>query len=395
MSLQISLNNISKSFGNQRVLSDINFDIDSGELLVVLGQSGSGKSTLLRIIAGLDSPDSGEILINGKSVLDVPAQKRRFGVVFQEHALFQRMTVEENVAFGLKIRNISKSLIDKTVNEMLELIKLESHRKKYPSQLSGGQRQRVALARALAYEPEAMLFDEPFSALDAATRLELRREVRSLLRKMNVPVFFITHDQEEALELADRVIVLNHGHIEQAGSPYEVYNHPANEFVASFLGAANILFGRWIDGKVRIGSLSLMPPPDAPSLSERQPVKIVFRPEDVVINFNPQLMGTSYILGRAEVEDKSYIGHGERLTLRLPLWKSQLTAAGGHLNSDSTLFSSFDDAISTDSQIVVSRNRWDADEMELSPGDPVVVGLKGYRLLPHYPLTYESAAEYA
>ena len=316
----IRLKNVSKQFGNQSVLRNVSLELARGEVIVVLGPSGSGKTTLLRILAGLEQADQGEVYLHEQLANHWPPQKRGLGVVFQEHALFQRKTVEENIAFGLQMRGKSKSEQQAAVSRLLALTQLEAHRKKYPAQLSGGQRQRVALARALAFEPEALLFDEAFSALDAITRVELRREVRAILRAMNVPALFITHDQEEALELADRIVVLNEGQIVQEGTPFEVYNHPCNEFVATFLGAANVLLGRWSQGKVALGRMRVKAVPDAPLLAERQAVKIVFRPEDVVLNFQPQLLDTPYYLGRAEIEDISYIGHSERLILRLLLW---------------------------------------------------------------------------
>jgi ABC-type Fe3+/spermidine/putrescine transport system ATPase subunit len=394
----IGVAHLSKSFGGQQIISDVSFDIAAGEILVALGPSGSGKTTLLRIIAGLEQPDAGKIYLNGKLASLLPPQKRELGVVFQEHALFQRKTAEQNVAFGLEARKLSRAEIDRTVDEMLDLVNLREHRKKYPSQLSGGQRQRVALARAMAFRPTAMLFDEPFSALDAVTRLELRREIRSLLREMNIPALFITHDQEEALEMADRIIVLNHGCIEQAGPPFEVYNRPRNEFVATFLGAANVLLGRWVEGKATIGRIRLKAPPEAPLFSERQPVKIIFRPEDAVLNFQPQLLDTPYVLGRAVIEDVSYIGHSERLVARLMLWDeprvmgaeaASLTGAAQKQNA----LSLADDSHADGFPVVITRNKWDATDMELETGDLVVVGLKGYRLLPHYPLRSETGAK--
>src|SRR5215831_4998170 len=375
----ISVARLSKSLGGQKIIADVSFEIAAGEMLVVLGPSGSGKTTLLRIIAGLEQPDAGEICLNGKLARLLPPQKRELGVVFQEHALFQRRTAEQNIAFGLEARKLPRPEIERTVEEMLGLVNLREHRKKYPSQLSGGQRQRVALARALAFRPAAMLFDEPFSALDAVNRLELRREIRALLREMDVPALFITHDQEEALEMADRIVVLNHGRIEQIGAPFEVYNRPRNEFVATFLGAANVMLGRWVEGKVAIGRIRLKSPPDAPLFSERQPVKVIFRPEDAVLNFQPQLLDTPYVLGRAVVEDVSYIGHSERLVARLMLWERQgaETAPAAH---GLRAVSMTDDSHADDFPIVITRNKWDATDMELETGDLIVVGLKGYRL---------------
>jgi sulfate/thiosulfate transport system ATP-binding protein len=391
----IGVAHLSKSFGGQQIIADVSFDIAAGEMLVVLGPSGSGKTTLLRIIAGLEQPDAGEIYLNGKLAHLLPPQKRELGVVFQEHALFQRKTAEQNVAFGLEARKLTKAEIDRTVDEMLDLVNLREHRKKYPSQLSGGQRQRVALARALAFRPTAMLFDEPFSALDTVTRLELRREIRNLLREMNIPALFITHDQEEALEVADRIIVLNRGRIEQEGAPFDVYNRPRNEFVATFLGAANVLFGRWVEGKVIIGRIRLKAPPDAPLFSERQPVKIIFRPEDAALNFQPQLLDTPYVLGRAVIEDVSYIGHSERLVARLMLWAGHGDEAAPIARDGQRPRALYlaDDSQADGFPIVITRNKWDATDMELETGDLVVVGLKGYRLLPHYPLRSETGAK--
>ena len=224
-------------------LEDISFDVNEGELLVLLGASGSGKTTILRIVAGLETPNSGRVILHGKDVTNLPARERGVGVIFQSYALFPKMTVEKNVAYGLRLRRRAKNEIEEAVNRLIELVHLEEHRKKFPSQLSGGQQQRVDIARALAYEPEVLLFDEPFGALDAQIRTRLRREIRSLLKQINKPSIFITHDQEEALELGDRIAVLNQGKLEQIGTPYDVYNKPATEYVATFLGAANLLLG--------------------------------------------------------------------------------------------------------------------------------------------------------
>src|SRR5215204_4063073 len=195
---------ISKRFGKTSVLENISFDVAEGEVLVLLGASGSGKTTILRVIAGLEMPYTGKVILHGKDVTELPARERGVGVIFQSYALFPKMTVEKNIGYGLRIRKHKRKEIRETVNELLALVQLEEHRKKYPSQLSGGQQQRVAIARTLAYKPEVLLFDEPFGALDTQTRVHLRREIRALLKKVNVPSIFITHDQEEALELGDR-----------------------------------------------------------------------------------------------------------------------------------------------------------------------------------------------
>jgi sulfate/thiosulfate transport system ATP-binding protein len=385
----ISVRNLHKRFGTHGVLDGVTFDIAAGELLVVLGPSGSGKTTLLRIIAGLERAETGEVILGGSPATNLPPQHRKLGVVFQEQALFQHMTVEENIGFGLKLRNTSKQAMREKIETMLQLTQLQKHRKKLPSQLSGGQRQRVAVARAIAIKPDAMLFDEPFSALDAVTRTDLRREVRAMLRAVNMAAFFITHDQEEALELADRVAVLNDGKIEQIGTPFDVYNHPATEFVATFLGAANVLLGRVRAGKLALGGLRVDLPPTAPLLADGQPVKIVFRPEDLVLNFQPQLLDTRFYLGAAIVDDVSYIGPSERLVVRLSLRPPRGSEPGDRKANLTLVDESFSDTF----PIIVSRSKWDASEMQLSPGDRVVVGLKDYRVLPHYPLHVESGAK--
>src|SRR2546422_5858325 len=254
-----SIVGVSKRFGKTSVLENISFDVAEGEALVLLGASGSGKTTILRIIAGLEQPYTGKVILHGKDVTELPARERGVGVIFQSYALFPKMTVEKNIGYGLRIRRHRRREIRETVNQLLGLVQLEEHRKKYPSQLSGGQQQRVAIARTLAYKPEVLLFDEPFGALDAQTRVRLRREIRALLKKVNVPAIFITHDQEEALELGDRIAVINVGHIEQIGTPYEIYNNPATEYVATFLGAANILEGTITRGRVVFGSAQMPP----------------------------------------------------------------------------------------------------------------------------------------
>jgi ABC-type Fe3+/spermidine/putrescine transport system ATPase subunit len=381
----IRVRDVAKRFGDEPVLEGVSFDLEEGELLVVLGPSGSGKTTLLRILAGLEPADAGEVQLLGRDAAHLSPQRRGFGIVFQEQALFGRMTVEENVAFGLQARGLPPRHVRERVEQMLELVQLRLHRRKRPHQLSGGQRQRVAVARALAYRPLAMLFDEPFSALDAITRADLRREMRALLRDLRMPTLFITHDQQEALELADRIALLNGGRIEQIGTPFEVYNYPRTEFVATFLGAANVLLGRWRGGEVVMGALRLRPPSDPPALEERQAVKVVFRPEDVALNFEPQLLDTPHFLGYGVVEGVSYVGPVERLVVRLSFLLRARISGGLDAADGSEVYVG-------GLPITVSRTKWEAGEMELSPGDGVVVGVKDYRLLPHYPLRTEPGA---
>src|SRR5271165_3931339 len=246
--MSIQALNITKRFGQFAALDNVNLEIPSGELVALLGPSGSGKTTLLRIIAGLEFADAGTVRFDGKDISDRTARERRVGFVFQHYALFRHMTVFENIAFGLKVRprqhRPSKAQIRAKVQELLKLIQLDTLAQRYPSQLSGGQRQRVALARALAVEPSVMLLDEPFGALDAKVRVELRRWLRQLHDEIHVTSVFVTHDQEEALEVADRVVVMNSGHIEQVGSPDDVYHRPSTPFVYNFLGNVNLFHGR-------------------------------------------------------------------------------------------------------------------------------------------------------
>jgi len=246
--MSIEIENVGKQFGDFTALTDVSLTIPSGELVALLGPSGSGKTTLLRIIAGLESPNMGRILFNGEDTTESHVRERKVGFVFQHYALFKHMTVFDNVAFGLTVRPKStrptKGEISDRVHELLRLVQLEGMAKRYPAQLSGGQRQRIALARALAVEPQVLLLDEPFGALDAQVRAELRRWLRRLHDEIHVTSVFVTHDQEEALEVADRIVVMNKGRIEQAGTPDQVYEHPANPFVLNFLGNVNLFHGR-------------------------------------------------------------------------------------------------------------------------------------------------------
>jgi sulfate transport system ATP-binding protein len=232
----IGITNVSKSFGAFTALADIDLDIGTGRLTALLGPSGGGKSTLLRIIGGLEQPDTGSVYIDGVEATGLPAQRRNVGFVFQHYAAFKHLSVFRNVAFGLEIRKRPKAEIKKRVDELLELVHLEQFADRVPSQLSGGQRQRMALARALAVEPQVLLLDEPFGALDAKVRKELRDWLRRLHDEVHVTTVFVTHDQEEALEVSDELVVINGGRIEQIGSPSQLYDHPANDFVMSFLG---------------------------------------------------------------------------------------------------------------------------------------------------------------
>jgi sulfate transport system ATP-binding protein len=248
--MSIEIRNVSKWYPGSQALAGVNLDIPAGELVALLGPSGSGKTTLLRIVAGLETPDSGAILFSGEDATDRHARDRRVGFVFQHYALFRHMSVFENVAFGLRVRpretRPTEEDIRRRTHDLLRLVQLEGVAGRDPSELSGGQRQRVALARALAVEPKVLLLDEPFGALDAKVRKELRRWLRRLHDEIHVTSVFVTHDQEEALEVADRVVVMNEGRVEQVGTPDEVYERPASEFVYRFLGDVNLFHGRLV-----------------------------------------------------------------------------------------------------------------------------------------------------
>jgi sulfate transport system ATP-binding protein len=286
--MSIEVKHISKTFGNFPVLRDVSLRVNDGELVALLGPSGSGKTTLLRIIAGLETPDphpQSEILFHDASVANRPAGKRRVGFVFQHYALFRHMTVFDNIAFGLQVRprhkRPSKAEIRDRVHHLLELIQLEGFGGRFPSQLSGGQRQRVALARALAVEPKVLLLDEPFGALDAKVRQGLRAWLRKLHDEIHLTSVFVTHDQEEALEVADRVVVMNQAKIEQVGTPEEVFHNPASEFVMKFLGQVNVFHARVAAGKAVLGDLAF----DFPEHAEDHelPATVYMRPHELDI----------------------------------------------------------------------------------------------------------------
>jgi len=251
--MQVSVENISKAFGEYPALDDVSLTIPAGELVALLGPSGSGKTTLLRVIAGIETPQAGRVRFGEVDVTDLPIQRREIGFVFQDYALFDHMTVGDNIAFGLSVRGEATSAIAPRVRELLGLVQLHGLVQRYPRQLSGGQRQRVALARALAPRPKLLLLDEPFGALDARVRTELRTWLRRLHDELHVTSVFVTHDQEEALEVADRLVVMNHGRVEQVGSPNEVFDQPASAFVMDFLGGVNVIAGTW---RVETGSFS-------------------------------------------------------------------------------------------------------------------------------------------
>ena len=319
--MSIEVRNISKTFGTFKALDNVSLTVGTGELVALLGPSGSGKTTLLRIIAGLETQDAsdGAVLFQDEDMTRRNVGERKVGFVFQHYALFRHMTVFDNVAFGLKVlprrARPGRGEIAEKVHELLRLVQLEGLAKRYPSELSGGQRQRVALARALAVEPKVLLLDEPFGALDAKVRRELRRWLRRLHDEMHITSVFVTHDQEEALEVADRIAVMNHGKIEQVGKPDEVYEHPANKFVYNFLGNVNLFHGRMKEGIVQV---------DRPG-EDNGGGMVYVRPHDIDVSREPE--GSSMI--KAKVDHISPVGpivrvHLERLDSR-ELIEAELT----------------------------------------------------------------------
>ncbi len=302
--MSIEIRNVSKNFGDFRALKDVSLDIASGELVALLGPSGCGKTTLLRIIAGLETADAGSILFSGEDTTDVHVRERQVGFVFQHYALFRHMTVFENVAFGLRVKprgqRPGEAQIRQKVHDLLNLVQLDWLADRFPSQLSGGQRQRIALARALAVEPKVLLLDEPFGALDAKVRKELRRWLRRLHDDLHVTSIFVTHDQEEALEVADRVVLMNAGNIEQVGSPQEVWDHPASPFVYGFLGDVNLFHGRAHEGEVHFKGMQI----DSPEHADVQDTRAFayVRPHDLEVQRpGPGATGIRVTLERAIV----------------------------------------------------------------------------------------------
>ncbi|MCP1307342.1 ABC transporter ATP-binding protein [Paenibacillus tyrfis] len=302
--VQLSILNLSKRYKTGEGVTGISFDIHHGELVTLLGPSGCGKTTVLRSVGGFLEPDSGDILIAGKSVLHLPPEKRPTAMVFQSYNLWPHMNVFENLAFGLKIRKMKKDQIQEAVDRALKLVRLPGAEKKRPTELSGGQQQRVAVARALLLEPEVLLLDEPFSALDAKLRAELREELREIQSSTKLTMMFVTHDQEEALSLSDRIIVMNRGHIEQSDSPQVIYDAPQTLFVANFIGRMNMLEGVAHNGSITLQNLEL---PDSRHL--HGDVVVAIRPEDV------RWKDTSFPGLAATVKQVMVLGHYAEITL--------------------------------------------------------------------------------
>jgi sulfate transport system ATP-binding protein len=307
--MSIQLKNISKGFGRVAAVNAVSLEVQEGELMALLGPSGGGKTTVLRIIAGLETPDSGEVFIHGQRMNDVPVQRRNIGFVFQNYALFKGMNVADNIAFGLKVKRMARPDREQRVGELLELFGLQGLQRRYPHQLSGGQRQRVAIARALASRPGVLLLDEPFGAVDAKIRQELREWLVHLHEELNVTTIFVTHDQEEAMEVSRRIAIFSRGNLEQVGTPREVYEQPANEFVARFVGVMNVLEAEVQGGVARHGELEF----PTPGLPDGHVARIGFRPYAVQVS--PDLTRHRY---RAELRYTFFLGIMMRVELQLP-----------------------------------------------------------------------------
>ena len=308
----LRITELTKKFGAFTALQGISLDVFEGEFVCFLGPSGCGKTTLLRAIAGLDIQTYGKIEQAGKDISTLPPSERDFGIVFQSYALFPNLSVRKNIAYGLENRKTAKADIVKRVNELLELVGLPEQSEKYPAQLSGGQQQRIALARALATTPGLLLLDEPLSALDAKVRVELRREVKQLQERLGVTTIMVTHDQEEALTMADRIVVMNHGVIEQIGSPTEVYGEPTTHFVAEFIGTMNFFAGKVLgDGEIDLAGAKLSA--STTGLSDGQSVTVAIRPEDILIQ---DVKGVEANAFNVNIENMEFLGSFVRAELK-------------------------------------------------------------------------------
>jgi iron(III) transport system ATP-binding protein len=309
---------VTKTFGRFAALKEISFEARRGEFVCILGPSGCGKTTLLRIIAGLETQDAGRVQFQGRDVSDLPVSKRNVGIVFQSYALFPNLTAAENIGYGLRNRRQDRSAVRKRIEELLQLVGLDLMGPKYPAQLSGGQQQRVALARAMALSPDLLLLDEPLSALDAQVRIMLRSEVRGLQRRLGVTTIMVTHDQEEALTMADRILVMDHGQVVQDGTPLEIYNKPATPFVASFIGSMNFIGNAVKEsvGLVRVGGVRLQVEDGADQIAPGVPVTVAIRPEDVLVGGAGETAPNAL---SARVGGLEFRGPRYRATFRLPL----------------------------------------------------------------------------
>lgn len=350
--MSIHLHHITKRYEDNVVVDDVSLEIEQGELFVLLGPSGSGKSTILRLIAGLTHLNGGQISLNGRNVTNLPPQKRHTGFVFQNYSLFQHMTVAQNIGFGLEIQKVPRAQRKARIEELLDLIEMREFANRLPSQLSGGQQQRVAVARALAQNPDVLLLDEPFGALDVKIRGQLRQNLREIQKRLNVTAILVTHDQEEAFELADRIGIIDKGRLLEIGTPDQLYRHPNHRFTATFLGNANLFNAQRNGTHIYIGNKQIPAPPNTEFLAGK-PVQVMFRPEEVVISpLSANLNGN--LFGEGVIESIAFAGALERVAIKL--------TSGEVIQA----------LLSPD----VTRS------MNLRPGDGVKVSLKNFHLLP-------------
>src|SRR5689334_15086802 len=312
----LDLINVRKSFAQSTAVENFNLEVERGEFISFLGPSGCGKTTTLRMVAGFETPTSGTIKINGVDVTNTPPNQRQVGMVFQSYALFPNMTVAGNIGFGLKVKRQPESAIKARVDEMLKIIHMSEFGGRYPYQMSGGQQQRVALARALAIQPQVLLLDEPLSALDAKIRISLRNEIRAIQRQLGITTIYVTHDQEEALSLSDRVVVMSNGRIEQIGTPFQIYNFPATRFVASFVGTLNVLSADVADaasGRLRVDGQDIQSAKPIADRASGKPVSVALRPEVITLHGN----GASSNHLNGTVDDVMFLGPTMRVKVRL------------------------------------------------------------------------------
>jgi len=389
--MSITLDQVTKRYQGVPVVNDVSIDIGDGEFFVLLGPSGSGKSTLLRAVAGLTGVDHGRISLHGRDVTHVPAQKRDVGLVFQNYALFRHMTVADNIEFALRVRRVRASARRERRRELLRLVALEGMDERLPAQLSGGQQQRVAVARALAHKPEVLLLDEPFGALDAKIREELRRTIRQVQRELGITTVLVTHDQEEAFALADRIGVMNLGRLLEIGRPDELYTRPATRFVATFLGAANLLLARQTKNGLRFGTLDAEKcadgsVADVPQGARDHEVVAVIRPEEIELAPARRALVCSY-LAAGVVEEVAFTGALERLRIRLSAGAAEAELSRAPNGNG-------------DGLLEVTRSQHEQRAFGVTPGQSVAIGVRRIHVLPTplssftaYAATLEQATE--
>lgn len=352
--MSIVLSHVSKMYGVHAVVHDVSLEIQQGEMFVLLGPSGSGKSTLLRLIAGLTPLDGGTISLNGRDVTNMPPQKRHTGFVFQNYSLFQHMTAAQNIAFGLEIQRVPRQQRDQRVRELLALIDMEALGDRLPSQLSGGQQQRIAVARALAQNPDVLLLDEPFGALDVKIRAHLRQNLRDIQKRLNVTSILVTHDQDEAFELGDRIGVIEDGHLLEIGTPSELYRRPQQIFTATFLGTANLLLGQRNSTSVHLGGVTLPAPPQSDHLAGKE-VMVIARPEEMELASSVDGLSGQHV-GKGVIERIEFAGAIERITVRMTEPSEQIIQA-----------------LLTAEEV---------DTLGIAIGDTVWIGMKRFHLVP-------------